>query len=317
VRVIIDTDPGVDDAQAIAFAVQSGGFDVEAITTVFGNCAVHHGTRNARHLLDIIGRLDIPVFQGAAGPLVRRRLPNAGAALVHGKTGTGAIRLPRPPTSARVAGGRAAIQLADRVIAEPGQLTVLALGPLTNIALAMRLEPSFIDSVAGIVWMGGIIRGPGNVGPVTTANVLNDVEAAAIVFSESRGKLTMVGQDVTRHVRIDPERFERIRRSGPLGRYLHEIARFYRDAYLDLEPDLPGFPVHDLLVPAYALRPDLFVTEWLPVRIETAGEMTTGMTVADLRPTTRAAANVTVCVGARGDDILGWYIEVLEAASGE
>ena len=184
----------------------------------------------------------------------------------------------------------------------------------------MRLEPRFVDHVARIIWMGGIVLGPGNVGPFATANTLNDVEAAAIVFAESRGKLTMVGQDVTRDVRISDDRFRRFHDYGEVGSYLHRIASFYRDAYCRLEPDLAGFPVHDLLVMAYALEPELFTTKRLPVRIETSGDLTAGMTVADFR-TARgpsfAPADVTVCLKADGQAILDWYEAVLRSGPGE
>jgi inosine-uridine nucleoside N-ribohydrolase len=313
VRVIIDTDPGIDDAQAIIFAIACGQFDIEAITTVFGNCRVPNGTRNALHLLELTGRLDIPVYRGAAGPLVRRRMPKAGVPLVHGRTGTGAVKL--PATRLRATGSYAAVELARRVVAAPGQITVLALGPLTNVALAIRLEPRFIDAVARMIWMGGIVRGRGNVGPFATANVLNDAEAAAVVFAESRGKLTMVGQDVTRHVRIHDDRFEKIGAYGKAGQYLHSIAAHYRDFYREAEPDHVGFPVHDLVAVVHALRPDLFVVEDLPVRVETSGEFTTGMTVLDLRPYPAWPADIRVCTGADGEAILELYEEVLCGAA--
>jgi len=176
----------------------------------------------------------------------------------------------------------------------------------------MRLEPRFIENVARIIWMGGIVRGHGNVGPFTTANVLNDVEAAAIVFAESNGKLSMVGQDVTRLVRVPDEQFNRMGGYGEVGRYLQMLAAFYRDAYHKwVEPGLAGFPVHDLLVMMYALRPELFKTEMLPVRIETSGELTVGMTVADFRAEPSYPRDVCVCTGVNGAETLEWYEAVL------
>jgi inosine-uridine nucleoside N-ribohydrolase len=286
VRVIIDTDPGIDDAQAIVFALACGKLEIEAICTVFGNCAVDDGTRNALHLLDLTGRLDIPVFRGAADPLVGRRRPKAAGPSPHGRKGTGAIALPEPRPGVNAAPGHAAAELARRVASAPGEITVLALGPLTNVALAMQLERAFVDAVARIVWMGGIVEGPGHVVPLATTNVVNDPEAAAVVLAETGGKLTMVSLDVTRRVRIDEDRYARIGTYGAVGRYLHAIAASYRG-------------VHDLLVVVQSIRSDLFSVESLRVRLELSDDSTARM------------ADIGVCTWADGRAVLDLYEEAL------
>lgn len=304
-RVIIDTDPGVDDAQAILFAFLCEEFRIDALTTVFGNVQVETATQNAIRLVEMVGRLDVPIYSGAAEPLVERNLHFARD--VHGDNGFGNVEL--PPPRGQATAGYAAVELARRVVEAPGEFTILALGPLTNVALAMRLEPRVVTSVKEIIYMGGIVSGPGNVTPLATANVLNDCEAAKVVFDAGM-PLTMVGQDVTRSVRVQPERRERIRRANrPISEFVYQITAFYADAYV--KERIPGFPVHDLLVMAYALRPELFETRRLRVEIETHGRVTRGMTAADFRPYSAQAPNVTVCMKADANSILDWYESVI------
>ena len=237
------------------------------------------------------------------------------AGTAHGDHGFGSITLDEPTAEERVAAASAADEIARRVDESPGEITILGLAPLTNIARAMAINPDLTEQVKGIIFMGGIILGPGNVGPFATANVLNDLEAAATVYERACGKLTMVGQDVTRHVRILDDRYKRIGRSGDDGKFLYQLSSFYRNFYRGSEPHLGGFPVHDLLVMVYALRPDLFWTEKLGVRIERIGEHTKGMTVADLRARSQWPRDVTVCRGAEGHAILDCYEKAL-AGSG-
>lgn len=309
-RVIIDTDPGIDDAQAILFALLSGDFRVDALTTCFGNGDIATTTTNALRLLEMVRIGDLPVYQGAADPLVTRRLGSAAGAAVHGKNGLGNIHLPKPTLT--VGSEYAASELARRVMSAPGEITILSLAPMTNLALAIRLEPGFAEAVKRVVYMGGIVRGPGNVTPVATANIYNDPEAAKIVLNAGIKRLTMVGQDVTRRTRLDDERRNRMDKlDGPIAKFLHGITNFYGKYYRTIEPDLLGFPIHDLLVMVYAIRPELFTTVRLSVDIETQGALTTGMTVADLRPISNAVPNVDVCLEADGEAILGLYESVI------
>lgn len=307
-RVIIDTDPGIDDAQAILFAFLCRQLQIDALTTVFGNVPVDQAALNALRLIELADRTDVPVYVGAAEPLFQRRLRFA--PMVHGEDGFGNVEWPLP--ARQPAPGYAAVELARRVLEAPGEIAVLALGPLTNIALAMRLEPRFVGAVKEIIAMGGTVLGQGNVSAVASANVLNDPEAAKVVF-HAGVPLTMVGLDVTRRVRITPERRDRMRAAGAeIAEFIYRITGFYARAYLN--EGIAGFPVHDLLVMAYALRPDLFETKRLAVDIETAGSLTAGMTVADFRPFTDRPANVTVCLKADADSILEWYERTMASA---
>ena len=308
-RVIIDTDPGIDDAQAILFALFCGEFEIDALTTVFGNVPAKTAAANVLRLLEMAGRPEIPVYLGAVEPLVRRRLHYAPE--VHGKRGFGDLKL--PPPSGKIQKNYAAVELARRIVQAPGEITILALGPLTNIALALRLEPQFVKHVREIIFMGGIVAGHGNVSAVATANVFNDSEAAKIVFNAGFRCLTMVGQDVTRSTRMLPERRERLRQAGgEIAEFLYEITRYYGNSYA--REQIPGFPVHDLLVMIYALRPALFKTRLLHVDVETEGALTEGMTVADFRPHSKVKPNVNVCVKADADAIFDWYEKVIMTA---
>jgi inosine-uridine nucleoside N-ribohydrolase len=308
-RVIIDTDPGIDDAQAILFALFCGEFEIDALTTVFGNVPAKTAAANVLRLLEMSGRPEIPVYLGAVEPLVRRRLHYAPE--VHGKRGLGDLKL--PPPKGKIQKNYAAVELVRRIVQAPGEITILALGPLTNIALAIRLEPQFVKHVREIIFMGGIVAGHGNVSAVATANVLNDSEAAKIVFNAGFRCLTMVGQDVTRPTRMLPERRERLRQAGgEIAEFLYEITRYYGNAYT--REQIPGFPVHDLLVMIYALRPALFKTRLLHVDVETEGVLTEGMTVADFRPYSKVKPNVNVCLKADANAIFDWYEKVIMTA---
>ena len=308
-RVIIDADPGIDDAQAILFALFCGEFEIDALTTVFGNVPAKTAAANVLRLLEMSGRPEIPVYLGAVEPLVRRRLHYAPE--VHGKRGLGDLKL--PPPKGKIQKNYAAVELVRRIVQAPGEITILALGPLTNIALAIRLEPQFVKHVREIIFMGGIVAGHGNVSAVATANVLNDSEAAKIVFNAGFRCLTMVGQDVTRPTRMLPERRERLRQAGgEIAEFLYEITRYYGNAYT--REQIPGFPVHDLLVMIYALRPALFKTRLLHVDVETEGVLTEGMTVADFRPYSKVKPNVNVCLKADADAIFDWYEKVIMTA---
>ncbi len=199
-RIIIDTDPGVDDSMAILFAFQSPELQIEGLTTIFGNGGTETTTANALRLVELAGHPEVPVARGAETPLMR---PFTGEGWrVHGRNGLGEVDFPAPkgtPDSRR-----AAQFIVDTVMANPGEITLVPLGPLTNIALAVSLEPRIVEAVKEVVLMGGVIDGRGNASPVAEANIRNDPEAAQIVF-QAGWPVTMVGLDVTRQSVMTPE----------------------------------------------------------------------------------------------------------------
>lgn len=299
-RVILDCDPGIDDALAIVFAHASPAIELAAITTVAGNVGLAQTTANALAVATFAGATfagaaDVPVAAGSAAPLLR---PALDAHAVHGETGLGGAVLPppgRPPADEH------AVDLIVReTAAAPGEITLVAIGPLTNIALAVRREPSLVDRVRDLVIMGGS-TGRGNVTPAAEYNMWADPEAAAIVFSAG-WTVTMVGLDVTLLARASAGVREKMRGLGRLGTdlLLPALAQY---------ASAPGDPpVHDLCAVAYLARPELFRLRPAEVKVETAGRWTSGMTVTDFEGSIQNAQAATdLDVGGFWDMVLKTY----------
>ena len=303
-RLIIDTDPGIDDAAAIFFALASPELSVEAITTVFGNGPVDVCTANALRIIHAAGRPDIPVYKGAGKPLARD--PRQGwASAVHGDDALGNTWLPLSPMEVAsghgamdVASGHGALELTRRVMESPGEITVLALGRLTNVALALALEPAFAGSVREIVHMGGALGVPGNVTPVASANIHEDPEAAAMVY-RSGAPLVQVGLDVCNKVTVSAGQLERIYKTGTRPAELLAGATPFIQSYYranGLLDDPAGARYNDMPAVAYLVDPGLFGSRRLHVEVETCGQRTLGQTVADLRAHGGQPPNATVCL---------------------
>jgi inosine-uridine nucleoside N-ribohydrolase len=297
-RVIIDADPGIDDAAAILLALASPELSVEAITTVYGNGPVDVCSDNALRILDTAGRLDIPVYRGAGKPLLRD--PNlTWASPVHGTDALGNTNFPLSEgTSTLIRSRHAALEIIDRVMASPGEITLLALGRMTNIALALALEPGLAQRVAEIVVMGGAISMPGNVSPVASANLYEDPEAAAILYS-SGVPLVQVGMDVCDRVEISQGQLDRIRQADtPTTRLLAAatpcLQSYYRGRGLLADPN--GVHYNDVPAIAYAIDAMLFGTQDFYVTIETQSPLTRGQTVADRRNISGNPTNARVCL---------------------
>jgi inosine-uridine nucleoside N-ribohydrolase len=297
-RVIIDTDPGIDDAAAILLALASPELSVEAITTVYGNGPVETSTRNAWRILYAANRTDIPVYQGAGKPLLREPTPEW-ASQVHGTDALGDTTIPDPPVrSVPTQEGHATLEIIRRITAEPGEITLLCLGRLTNIALALALEPRLAQWVAEIIVMGGAIAVPGNVSPVASANLYEDPEAAAMVYSAG-APLVQVGLDVCDRVEISESQLEQIQKADtPVSRLLGAatpcLQAYYRSRNLLVDPGSVRY--NDLPAVAYAIDPTLFQAQDLFVTIENQSPITRGQTVADRRKTSGQAPNVRVCL---------------------
>ncbi len=268
-RIILDCDPGIDDALAIAFAYGHPGIDLVGITTVAGNVGLAKTTANALAVREFIGAAGTPVTAGCAGPLLR---PALDARQVHGDSGLGGARL--PPPAAGPAAGHAVDYIIDTVGATPGEITLVATGPLTNIALAVRREPRLADWVREFVIMGGS-AGRGNVTPAAEYNIWADPEAAAVVF-RAGWTVTMLGLDVTLRTGATAAVLQQMSELGPLGTELLRPALEYRSVS---EPGGP--PVHDVCAVAWVAQPELFGLVPARVQVELAGQLTAGMTVTD------------------------------------
>lgn len=295
--LVIDTDPGVDDALALMLALRSPEVKVDLITTVAGNVPVAQGTENAHRLLALLSPDPYPtVVQGASRPLNR---PLHTATEVHGDDGLGGLtRLerrdgtPRFPLPDKRPLHRQAIQrLIERVEAEGPDLTIVALGPLTNIAQAIRRAPDIMRRLGHLIVMGGAMTVPGNVTATAEFNIYVDPQAAAIVAA-SGIRSTWVPLDVTRRVRLT-KTFRDQHLSGqntPLAQAIRQLTR----NLLQGRHQSQGMPMHDPLALAVAIDPDVVTCTALPLRIETQGEHTRGMTVADRRESAHRAADVPV-----------------------
>jgi inosine-uridine nucleoside N-ribohydrolase len=269
-KIVLDCDPGIDDAFAIAFACGHPGIELCGVTTVAGNVGLDRTTGNALDVLEFLGRADVPVAAGSPAPLLRAF---AGAHDVHGETGLGAARL--PAASGKPADAHAVDFLIDTIAAVPGEVTLVATGPLTNIALAVRRHPPLARQVADFVIMGGS-AGRGNVTPAAEFNIACDPEAAAIVFGAG-WRVTMAGLDVTHQARANARVRDRLRALGRLGdELLLPGLRGYRSV-----AGGAGQPVHDVCAVALVVAPSLFGCEPARVEVEVQGRWTLGMTVTD------------------------------------
>ena len=276
-KIILDCDPGHDDAVAILLALGNPEIEIVGITTVGGNQSLEKVTYNARAMLEAAHAHDIPVYAGSDRPLVREQEV---AESIHGETGLDGVELPVPT---RPLEDMHAVNFIVKTImeSEPGTITLVPTGPLTNIALALRMEPRIAERVSEVVLMGGGFH-EGNWSAVAEFNIIVDPEAAHIVFN-APWKLTMVGLDLTHQALCTPEVQRRIEEIGtPLAVIVSGLMDFFRKTYQDNQ-DFVDPPVHDPCTVAYLIDPSVVRTRRCPLDVELHGELTLGMTVADLR----------------------------------
>lgn len=276
-KIILDCDPGHDDAVAILLALGNPEIEIVGITTVGGNQSLEKVTYNARAMLEAAHAHDIPVYAGSDRPLVREQEV---AESIHGETGLDGVELPVPT---RPLEEMHAVNFIVKTImeSEPGTITLVPTGPLTNIALALRMEPRIAERVSEVVLMGGGFH-EGNWSAVAEFNIIVDPEAAHIVFN-APWKLTMVGLDLTHQALCTPEVQRRIEAIGtPLAVIVSGLMDFFRKTYQDNQ-DFVDPPVHDPCTVAYLIGPSVVQTRRCPLDVELHGELTLGMTVADLR----------------------------------
>jgi purine nucleosidase len=271
-RIVLDCDPGHDDALALMLAAGDPRIDLVGVTTVAGNQTVEKTTRNACAVATVAGLFAVPIVRGADRPLLR---PLRTAAEIHGESG-----LDGPPPvvpTVRTRPGHACDFLIEAVTASPGEVTIVATGPLTNVALALMKEPALAEAAREIVIMGGAY-GRGNVTPAAEFNISVDPEAAAVVF-DAPWRVTMMGLDVTHQAACSEEAQARISAIGtPLGVFAGQLLEFFRSTYRR-EQAMGDPPVHDPCAVAYVADPTLFETRAAHVVIETRGTYTSGMTV--------------------------------------
>ena len=288
-KIIIDTDPGQDDAVAILLALASPDeIDVLGITAVAGNVPLQLTQKNARIICELAGKRDVLVFAGCDAPLNR---PLVTAEHVHGKTGLDGPELTDPTLA--LADGHAVDFIIETLrIHPPGTVTLCPLGPLTNIAAAFIKAPDIVEKVQEIVLMGGAYFEVGNITPAAEFNIYVDPEAADIVFKSGR-PIVVMPLDVTHKVLVTKPRCDAFRAlDTKVGIFVAEMTEFF-ERFDVAKYGSAGAPLHDPCVTAYLIRPDLFTGRHINVEIETKSELTLGMTVADWWGVTDRPANAT------------------------
>lgn len=309
IRIILDTDPGIDDALALFLALASPEIQLEAITTVCGNVSIEHTTRNALTLLELTGRTDIPVARGCDRPLIS---PLVDAAYVHGDNGLGGVILPEPHT--RLLEQHASEVIIEKVMAAPGEITLVAVGPLTNLALALRREPRLAQAVREVVIMGGALRVPGNVTPTSEFNIYADAHAAHIVL-HAGWPIRLVSLDTTTRTLLKRELAEQLAANGnPVTQLIKRMFDYYCDIF-GLEQRLDAIQMHDPLCLAAAFYPELLEWEEAYVDIELAGTLTIGETVGFFKVPGRPfpyTPNVLASVDVHADAFLQLYVERIQ-----
>ncbi|WP_050603497.1 nucleoside hydrolase [Ruegeria sp. 6PALISEP08] len=285
-KLIIDTDPGIDDAMAIAYAAAASEFNLIGLTTVFGNTHVHQSSRNARFLLDKLG-LDLPVAEGASYPLGADT--HAPSEHVHGPEGFG--DLTEIPEIGQNHALPAAEFLVEMARTHKGELVVCAVGPLTNIANAMRLDPEFADNLRQLVIMGGAVYCPGNITQHAEANIYHDALAAEEVFSTPPNTV-LVGLDVTLKTLYETADFEALaQRSPDMGSFLRDISRFYLKFYKEIG-GLEGCGLHDSTAVIACSHQAMFNMVETGLRVVTDGDMMGATQPDPERPTIRVCCDV-------------------------
>ena len=296
--ILIDCDPGHDDAIALLLALASPELELVGVTTVGGNARLVHTTANAIRVLELVGRGDVPVAAGADRPLVR---PPFTPSDVHGATGLDGPEL--PPPVARPVAATAVELMAGRVRAAAAPLTLVPTGPLTNVALFLAAHPELAARLERIVLMGGAI-GEGNLTPAAEFNIWADPDAAQRVLS-SGVDVTMVGIDVTHQALIDAATTEELRACGRRGRVVAELIDFFMRSH----GDMPGAPVHDAVAVAHVVWPDLLRTERCNIEVECGSDLCRGRTEVDRFHRTGREPNAHAAVGIDGPLLVRRLVE--------
>lgn len=312
-RIILDVDTGIDDALAIIYAMKADNIKVEGITTGFGNVYAETATLNTLKVIELVDPgTSIPVYQGAVKPLVRPALPPVSH--IHGENGMGEAELPGPKN--KVQDQHAVDFMIETIHNHPGDITLVCVGRQTNLALALSKDPTIVDKVKDLIIMGGAVNVHGNAKPFTEGNISGDPEAAQNVF-QAGFPLTMVGLDVTYEAGFTRDHMnllsQKLKETGQddLNDFISTIVDFGIRSSEKLQEGSHRL-LHDPLAVGVARNPELVKTENLKVEVETKGQYTDGMTVAELRPSLRGKdANVSACMQVDEDAFIHDFIETL------
>lgn len=307
-RIIIDTDPGIDDALAFLLALASPEIKLEALTTTQGNVTLAKATRNALSVLELARASHIPVASGSLLPLVQ---PLRASAAIHGESGIGNSNLPEPQS--KPVPVHAVDYLIEKILAEPGQISIFPIGPLTNIAMAIRKEPEFARAVKELVIMGGAILEHGNITPLAEFNIYVDPHAAHIVF-HSGIPMTLIPLDVTHKCLLKLEQIERLMKiDSPISRFIKDAVEVYLKASFELGYE--GSALHDPLTLAIIIAPELLTLKEYYVDVDISGGVSMGKTFADIQNLLKKPANMKVAMNVRGNDFIELFVQRMEMLS--
>jgi purine nucleosidase len=307
-RIIIDTDPGVDDALAFLLALASPEIQLEALTTTQGNVTLEKATRNALSVLELARAGHVPVASGSVVPLVQ---PLRASAHVHGESGLGNAQLPAPQI--KPVQPHAVDYLIERVLAEPGEISIFPIGPLTNLGMAIRKEPRFAGAVKELVIMGGAILEHGNITPQAEFNIYVDPHAAHIVF-HSGIPITLIPLDVTHKCMLLQEHVDRLMRiPSPIARFIRDVI----EVYIKFSADIghAGCALHDPLTLATVIAPELLTLREYFVDVDISGGVSMGKTFADILNVTKQPVNMKVAMDVRGGDFIELFLQRMESLS--
>jgi purine nucleosidase len=302
-RILFDTDPGIDDACAILLALASPEVSVEGLSIVHGNCSLEQATLNALSVLELADASHIPVATGCELPLVQ---PSLLAPETHGETGLGYAQLPAPRS--RPVGQHGVDFLIEQILAAPGEITLVAIGPLTNVALAIRQEPHIVQALKDIIIMGGALRHEGNTTALAEFNTYVDPHAAHIVYHAGI-PTTLVPLDVTYQCVLTPGDVRRLQNAdSPITKFVADATRFYMEFH-DEYQKIEGCVINDPLALALTFAPELCTYQELPVDVELSSGISLGKTVADFYNYRKKPANLKVALGVRARDFIDLFVE--------
>ena len=309
-KILFDTDPGIDDACAILLALASPELSLEGLSVVHGNCSLEQGTINALSVLELAHAGHIPVAKGCELPLLQ---PSLLAPETHGDTGLGYAKLPAPRATPILQHG--IDFLIETILASPGEITLLAIAPLTNVALALRQEPRIVEALKEIIIMGGAIRHEGNTTALGEFNTYVDPHAAQIVYHAGI-PTTLVPLDVTYQCILTPGDVNRLQKIySPITRFVADATRFYMEFH-DEYQQIDGCVINDPLALALAFMPELCTYRELPVEVDLSGGISTGKTVADFYNYGKKPANMKVALEVRARDFIDLFVERIEKLAG-
>lgn len=295
-QVIIDTDPGIDDAVALAIALYSDELDIKLITTVAGNVGLEYVTQNALKLLSFFDK-DIPVAKGLDAPLIRKIMD---ASDIHEETGMEGYDF-EEPSERLLLKEHAVNAMREAILKNEGPISIVEIGPLTNIAMLLKMYPETKKNIKEIIFMGGSLT-RGNSGIMSEYNIEFDPEAAKIVF-DSGVPVVMVGLDLGLKVLILPEDSKKIKEMNKVGEMFYQLFNRYRGGSMQT-----GLTMYDSTAIAYLLRPDLFEVVDTFLDVELTGKYTTGATIVDLQGILKKESNAKVCVDINQDKFKKWFI---------